>query len=179
MHKVLGQDMQSARHTISLVQDDVNAFVDGAEQSDDITMLELLYCGLEKDLLVVKAEISETSKVLQTISADMEEKNVSPEGQNKIMVACEEIFSNIAQYAYKDGGMVRILSTVAYGKYLLRFIDNGMAYNPLEKEEPDISGSIDDREIGGLGIFLVKKMMHEVNYERIANQNILTIGVKL
>lgn len=179
LRKSLEQDMQSTRHTISCVQKDVSDFADGAEQSDDITMLELLYCGLEEDLLVVKAEISETAKVLQTVSADMEAKGVSPEGQSKIMVACEEIFSNVAQYAYKDGGMVRIRSTVAYGKYLLRFIDNGLAYNPLEKPDPDISSKAEDRDIGGLGIFIVKQMMNEVNYERIDEQNILTVGVKL
>ena len=179
LRKSLEQDMQSTRHTISCVQKDVSDFADGAEQSDDITMLELLYCGLEEDLLVFKAEISETAKVLQTVSADMEAKGVSPEGQSKIMVACEEIFSNVAQYAYKDGGMVRIRSTVAYGKYLLRFIDNGLAYNPLEKPDPDISSKAEDRDIGGLGIFIVKQMMNEVNYERIDEQNILTVGVKL
>jgi len=179
LRQSLEQDMQSARHTLSLVQKAVDDFVDGAEQSDDITMLELLYCGLEEDLLVVKAEISETAKVLQAVEADMESKNVSFEGQSKIMVACEEIFSNIAQYAYKDGGMVRIRSTVAYGKYLLRFIDNGTPYNPLEKEDPDISTSAEERDIGGLGIFIVKQTMNEVNYERIADQNILTVGVKL
>lgn len=179
LQQALVQDMQSTKHTISLVQKAVNNFVAGAEQSDDITMLELLYCGLEEDLLVVKAEISETAKVLQTVSEDMVVKNVSPESQSKIMVACEEIFSNIAQYAYKDGGMVRIRSTVAYGKYLLRFIDNGVPYNPLEKEDPDISSSAEDRDIGGLGIFIVKQMMNEVNYERIAEQNIMTVGVKM
>ena len=75
--------------------------------------------------------------------------------------------------------MVRIRSTVAYGKYLLRFIDNGVPYNPLEKEDPDISSSAEDRDIGGLGIFIVKQMMNEVNYERIAEQNIMTVGVKM
>ncbi|MBQ8482098.1 MAG: SpoIIE family protein phosphatase [Alphaproteobacteria bacterium] len=176
---ILRQDMQSPRHTITLVQNDVSNFVAGAEQSDDITMLELLYCGVEDDLLVVKAEISSIGEVLKTVTRDMASKNIPAEGQSKITVACEEIFSNIAQYAYKDGGMVRIRSAIAYGKYLLRFIDNGIPYNPLEKEEPDIKGSADEREIGGLGIFMVKKMMHEVNYERVANQNILTIGIKL
>ena len=179
LSRSLEQDMQSTKHTISLVQKAVYDFAGGAEQSDDITMLELLYCGLEEDLLVVKAEVSETAKVLQVVEEDMISKKVSPEGQSKIMVACEEIFSNIAQYAYKDGGMVRIRSTVAYGKYLLRFMDNGVAYNPLEKEDPDINTAAEERDIGGLGIFIVKQMMNEVNYERIAEQNILTVGVKL
>lgn len=177
--KVLKQDMQSTRHTVSLVQTDVNAFVDGAEQSDDITMLELLYCGQEDDLLVVNAEISETSRVLQCVNDDMISKKVPDSEQSKIMVACEEIFSNIAQYAYKNGGFVRIRSTIVNGKYLLRFIDNGVAYNPLEKDDPDISSQAEERNIGGLGIFIVKQMMNEVNYERIDEQNILTVGVKL
>lgn len=179
LQQVLQQDLQSPRHTISLVEDSVKAFVGSAEQSDDITMLELLYCGIEKDILVVKAEITQIDNVLQTVEEDMTEKNVPMSEQTKVITACEEIFSNIAQYAYEDGGLVRIRSTVVNDKYLLRFIDNGFAYNPLEKEEPNITDSVDERDIGGLGIFIVKKLMHEVNYERNDNQNILTIGVRL
>ena len=179
LSRVLNQDMQSPLHTLSLVQQDVSEFADGAEQSDDITMLELLYCGTDNDLLTLKADIGNIDEVLQVVQQDMMNKKVPPEGQAKVMVACEEIFSNLAQYAYKDGGMVRIRSMAANGKYFLRFIDNGIAYNPLEKENPDITASADDRDIGGLGVFIVRQTMHEVNYERIANQNILTISVFL
>lgn len=176
---ILNQDMQSPSHTISLVQQDVNAFTNGAEQSDDITMLELLYCGTDNDVLTIKADISNIDTVLQTIKQDMVNKNVSEEGQSKVMVACEEIFSNIAQYAYEDEGMVRISSMAVNGKYFLRFVDNGIAYNPLQKEEPDIRATAEERAIGGLGVFIIKKMMHEINYDRVNNQNILTVGIIL
>ena len=180
LHDELEHDMQSPRHTIALIKQSIADFAGEAEQSDDITMLELVYCGLEEDLLVIKADISSIKEVLAKVSQDMLDKNVSMESQNKIMIACEEIFSNIAQYAYKEGeGLVRIRSTVVNDKYLLRFIDNGVPYNPLQKDEPDIEADIDERDIGGLGIFIVKKMMHEVNYERVDNQNILTVGIEL
>lgn len=179
LQQILQQDLQSPRHTISLVGENVKDFAGSAEQSDDITMLELLYCGIEKDILVVKAEVAQIDNVLQAVENDMLQKNVPMTEQTKVITSCEEIFSNIAQYAYKDGGLVRIRSTMVNNKYLLRFIDNGVAYNPLEKDEPNITGKADERDIGGLGIFIVKKLMHEVNYERNDNQNILTIGVKM
>ena len=179
LRNVLNHSLQSTRHTISLVQQNVSAFTEGAEQSDDITMLELLYCGTDNDILIIEADIGNIDKVIKTVKQDMVDKNVPLEGQAKIVVACEEIFSNIAQYAYEDGGMVRISTMAVNGRYFLRFTDNGMAYDPLEKEEPDINAPAETRDIGGLGVFIVKRMMHEITYDRINNQNILTVSVKL
>lgn len=98
----------------------------------------------------------------------------------QIDLAVEEIFVNISHYAYSpDKGTVQIECSAektadAPAKVTVSFTDSGKAFNPLEKPDPDITLSVEEREIGGLGIFLTKKYMDSVLYERKDNQNILT-----
>ena len=98
----------------------------------------------------------------------------------QIDLAVEEIFVNISHYAYSpDKGMVQIECSAektadAPAKLTVSFTDRGKAFNPLAKPDPDITLSVEEREIGGLGIFLTKKYMDSVLYERKDNQNILT-----
>ena len=98
----------------------------------------------------------------------------------QIDLAVEEIFVNISHYAYSpDKGTVQIDCSVektadAPAKLTVSFTDKGKAFNPLAKPDPDITLSVEEREIGGLGIFLTKKYMDSVLYERKDNQNILT-----
>ncbi|MGN0736796.1 ATP-binding protein [Treponema porcinum] len=99
----------------------------------------------------------------------------------QIDLAVEEIYVNIAHYAYSpDKGTVQIDCSVektldAPAKLTVSFTDSGKAFNPLEKPDPDITASVEEREIGGLGIFLTKKYMDTVSYVRKDNQNVLTI----
>ena len=98
----------------------------------------------------------------------------------QIDLAVEEIFVNISHYAYSpDKGTVQIDCSVektadAPAKLTVSFTDRGKAFNPLAKPNPDITLSVEEREIGGLGIFLTKKYMDSVLYERKDNQNVLT-----
>ena len=98
----------------------------------------------------------------------------------QIDLAVEEIFVNISHYAYSpDKGTVQIECSAektadAPAKLTVSFTDRGKAFNPLAKPNPDITLSVEEREIGGLGIFLTKKYMDSVLYERKDNQNILT-----
>ena len=98
----------------------------------------------------------------------------------QIDLAVEEIFVNISHYAYSpDKGTVQIDCSVektadAPAKLTVSFTDRGKAFNPLAKPDPDITLSVEEREIGGLGIFLTKKYMDSVLYEHKDNQNILT-----
>jgi len=96
---------------------------------------------------------------------------------NKINVCFEEIFVNIASYAYpkKETGNVKILLAKKDNEIIIKFEDEGFEYNPLQKEDPDITLSYDKRPIGGLGIFMVKEMSKKTEYERKDNKNILTI----
>ncbi len=99
--------------------------------------------------------------------------------QNQIGIVVDEIFSNIVNYAYNPqvgGAKVRI----AVGDDItLEFEDSGVAYDPLSADSPDISLSAEEREIGGLGLFMVKKMMDSIKYRREGRKNILTVKKSL
>ena len=99
--------------------------------------------------------------------------------QMKIDVAVEEIFINIASYAYgNEVGNAEIILDIndSNTKATITFVDEGIPYNPLEKDDPDTTLSADERQIGGLGIFIVKKSMDSVEYKNQEGKNILTIS---
>jgi anti-sigma regulatory factor (Ser/Thr protein kinase) len=98
------------------------------------------------------------------------------EQQNNINIAVEEIFVNIAHYAYPSGdGDIAVSVCIDQNRLTIEFRDSGTPYDPLAKTDPDTTLSADDREIGGLGIFMVKKLMDDVSYRYEDGKNILTI----
>ena len=103
--------------------------------------------------------------------------NLSLECLNKIELVTEEIFVNISHYAYDGGAGEAQIECELYepGKFRLSFIDWGKEFNPLEQEEPDLTLSIEERRLGGFGIFLTKKFMDSVSYKRQDGKNILTL----
>ena len=100
----------------------------------------------------------------------------------QINIVIDEIFGNICHYAYKDsiGAVtVRVESGNTPKAVFLTFTDTGIPYNPLETEDPDITSSSEERKIGGLGIYLVKKNMDEMKYEYVNQQNRLWMEKRL
>ena len=99
---------------------------------------------------------------------------------NKIDLAVEEIFINIAHYAYEpDKGNATISCSFEKDTLTIVFSDSGKKFNPLTHSDPDTSLSLDEREIGGLGIFLTKQFMDSVDYDYIKNQNVISIQKKI
>ena len=100
----------------------------------------------------------------------------------QINVAIDELFSNIVKFAYNPEvgkAIVRIELKEEPVSVSISFVDNGRPFNPLELENPDITLDASERQIGGLGIFIVKQSMDEISYEYKNNQNILTIKKNL
>ena len=168
------------------IRDSINAFIDGSQQFDDITMLNLKYNGPcnsgkaenEMKQLKVKADVSELDQVLSFADTVLEEMDCPAKVQMQIDIAVEEIFVNIAHYAYPDGegeAVISIDSDKEAKSVSILFEDQGTPYDPLQNEDPDITLSADDRPIGGLGIFMVKKSMDDVSYEYKDGKNRLTI----
>ena len=94
----------------------------------------------------------------------------------QINVVTEEVFTNISHYAYNENiGKMRLSVEYKDGDIILKFIDHGIPFNPLLKKDPDISLSANERQIGGLGIFMVKKIMDEAKYKYENGQNILIL----
>jgi len=156
------------------VKREVDNFADGTEQADDITMLALKINGGAKKL-VIEANLDNLNKVLEFINTELEQHGCPGDIQGKIEVAVEEIFVNIANYAYSPDSGDAVIFVSVNGKAVIRFEDTGRPYNPLEKPEPDLDKPLMERDIGGLGVFLVKKLMDNVEYTRVDNKNVLVI----
>lgn len=132
--------------------------------------------------LTLEAKIENIPEVTAFVDEQLESHGCSIKAQMQIDVAIDELFGNIAHYAYHPGtgpATVRVEIKEEPLSVVITFIDNGMQYDPLKKEDPDITLSAEERGIGGLGIYMVKKSMDEVSYEYRNGQNILTILKKL
>ena len=126
----------------------------------------------------LEAKLSNIPVAISVIDEWLEELACPIKAQTQIDVAVDEIFSNIAHYAYAPGSgdaTIRLDYDELLRTVSITFSDRGIPFNPLEKEEPDIFLPAEEREIGGLGIFLVRKTMDEVKYRREDDRNILTI----
>jgi anti-sigma regulatory factor (Ser/Thr protein kinase) len=128
--------------------------------------------------LTLEATIENVEAVTQFVEEQLEEVECSAKARMQINLAIDELFSNIANYAYNPEtgpATVRVEVTKEPLEVLITFIDEGVAYDPLAKDDPDITLSAEERKIGGLGIFLVKKNMDEVSYEYKNGRNVLSI----
>jgi anti-sigma regulatory factor (Ser/Thr protein kinase) len=126
----------------------------------------------------VKADTAELDNVLSFADTILEELGCSVKAQMQIDIAIEEIFVNIAHYAYPEAegeAVIYVEPGEGSSSVTITFEDEGLPYDPLKNEDPDITLSADDRPIGGLGIFMVKKSMDEVSYEYKDGNNRLTI----
>ncbi|QFJ54299.1 ATP-binding protein [Pseudobutyrivibrio xylanivorans] len=128
--------------------------------------------------IVIDAIIENLPKVMEFIDINLEEAECNMKAQTQIEISVEELFVNIVNYAY-EGKVGKAEITYEYSdkpkNVKIQLIDSGVPYNPLAKDDPDITLSVDEREIGGLGIFMVKKNMDDVQYDYIDGQNITTI----
>ena len=126
--------------------------------------------------LEIAADIEKLGDAAAFVESILEENDCPLKAQTQIDVAFEEIFVNIAHYAYPDGeGKAKIVVDACPEFAEITFIDSGIPYDPLAKADPDITLSAEERQIGGLGIFLVKKTMDSVGYEYKDGKNIVTI----
>jgi len=164
------------------IKREVYKYADGAEQADDITMLALKINEENKDgfkKITLQAKVENLSRVIGIVNRELERNGCPPDVMDMINVAVEEIFVNIANYAYehKTGDVTMYVSVS--DKAVIKFEDTGKPYNPIESADPDLEADISDRDIGGLGIYLVKKLVDSIEYERVDGMNVLTITKKM
>ena len=132
--------------------------------------------------VTMAAKVENIPEVTAFIDAQLEALDCPMKAQMQIDLAVEEIFVNIANYAYRpDKGNATIRVEVSEDplQVTLTFVDRGVPYDPLARQDPDVSLPAEQREIGGLGIFLVKQTMDDVTYEYKDGQNILTLKKSL
>lgn len=132
--------------------------------------------------LAIEAAVSNIRIVTEFVGNELKALQCSAKAQMQIAIAIDELFGNIARYAYNPRiGKATVRVEVARNplSVIITFIDNGVPFNPLNYTEPDVTLSAEERGIGGLGIFLVKKTMDMIEYEYKNNQNILKIRKNL
>jgi sigma-B regulation protein RsbU (phosphoserine phosphatase) len=189
---------QALREMLPSLRSDIAAFAGGAEQSDDITMLAICVCvgrrihgcgrvcrygGTQgcpstqecRHSITLRADIGDLEPLMAFIGKDLDAGDCPLQIRSQIELGAEEIFVNIANYAYtekefKGSGEVIVecqLEMAEEGtKITLGFCDRGRPFNPLEYPEPDVSLPLEKRETGGLGILIVKKTMDTIRYSR-------------
>ena len=168
---------------IAAVKDAIDGFVKDAPQFDDITMLAVQYKGEEsgvytetKTFIAAKKELN---ALLEWLEKLLEAHDCPMKVQTQLNIAVEEIFVNIASYAYPQGTSTADITCHFSGssptKLEITFADKGVPYDPLKKNDPNTKLGADERQIGGLGIFMVKQSMDNVRYKYENGQNVLTI----
>ena len=128
--------------------------------------------------LDIEASVDRLQEVIDFVNRHLEAVDCPPKSQMQMEVAVEEIFVNIANYAYAPSignATVRVEVSDDPVTVTITFIDRGIPYDPLKKEDPDTTLSANERQIGGLGIFMTKKIMDDFSYEYKNGQNILTL----
>ncbi len=163
------------------LRSDIDEFVGEADPFDDITMLCFSYFGAETENppieLTLDAADENLGAVIRYVGKRFEQLGGSPKARMQLEVAAEEGFLNNAHYAYAPGigqTTVMLVHKTDPERAVITFIDYGAPYDPLTAPEPDINLSADERPIGGMGIFMVKKYADAIRYERKEGKNNLT-----
>lgn len=128
--------------------------------------------------LTIAATVENIEAVTDFVNQQLEELSCPMKAQMQINIAIDELFSNIAHYSYNpEIGQATVRVEVMENPLAvsITFIDNGVPFDPLSKEDPDLTLSAEERQIGGLGIYMVKESMDEITYEYKDGQNILSI----
>ena len=132
--------------------------------------------------ITVPAKIENLQKVFNFFNTQLNSVAYNMKSRLQLELSIEEAYVNISKYAYEsDEGKVEILSCVDEDplQITVKFMDSGIPYNPLKNEDPDILANTEEKELGGLGIFLIKKNVDNIGYEYLDGKNILTIQKKL
>lgn len=167
----------SVENICKKVKADVDAFVGEIEQFDDITMMCIRLNEIENKMLYVNPTMDTLPEVVAFVEEHLEQFKVPMSLNTKMMIALDEIYSNIVRYSGASEAQIQLVKETDTLKLIFR--DNGKPYNPLDAKEPDITSSAEDRAIGGLGIFMIRKLMDGVEYEYTHNMNKLMLLKKL
>ena len=173
--RVLAQNSdETPAGLLPAIKADLDAFVGNAEQSDDVTMLCVQLKSVEKRAdLSVRPDKDSVARVAEFAGNTLDAWQVPTKTANKIRIAVDEIYSNVVRYSRAENACITM--TADGKKISLLFEDDGIPYDPTTAEEPDVTLPAEEREIGGLGIFMVKKMSSCVRYGNMDGKNRLTV----
>lgn len=171
----------SIRQTIEQIQQDLDRYVNGAQQSDDFTMLCVRIKKHHQSILKKELVIQNNTQELKQVNAFIEdickELDIGGELLMNLQLVMEETLTNIIFYAHPEGCEADIQIVAESDGNELTFVisDQGMAFDPTEKNDFNVDLNPAEREIGGMGIFIVKNIMNKVTYQRVDGHNHLTL----
>ena len=180
--KECAKDQLQPQQILNIFNERVHQFVGEAEQSDDLTMLAIcytprLYEYTMSESLILKNDIHEVTRFSNFMESATQKMGIEKIQARKLRLAIEEAVVNVINYAYPVGTEgtveVRLMSNAQRIKIMI--IDSGVAFDPTAKEKVDTTLLAEERQIGGLGILLVRELMDSINYEREDGKNILTL----
>ena len=156
------------------VKKDIERFVADAPQFDDMTMLCVKRNHLKiGETIELQPDMQSIPRVKEFLTQQAKKLMLSDKQQKKLMIVVDEVYSNIIHYS--GAKTASIFVGKEEEKLTLVFSDNGKPYNPLDAKDPDITASAEDRAVGGLGVYMVRKMMDRVDYEYSNGMNRLTL----
>ena len=176
------KDQLKPQQILKIFNEQVHQFVGEAEQSDDLTMLAICYTPrlfeyTISESLILKNDIHEVTRFSSFMESATQKMGIEKTDARKLRLAVEEAVVNVINYAYPVGteGTVEVHLMSNAQRIKMMIIDSGVAFDPTSKEKVDTTLLAEERQIGGLGILLVRELMDSINYEREDGKNILTL----
>ncbi len=174
---------------INTIHDDVLSFVNGAEQSDDMTMMAIRFthpilCNENNNntkTITLPNDVQTIPQLAEFIDQIADSNGINPSEAMSLNLAMEEAVVNVMEYAYPEGtkGDIDIAASINDDNIIFTITDSGVAFDPTAVNDPDLDKAAEERPIGGLGIHLVRQIMDTVSYERKDGKNILSLKKKI
>jgi sigma-B regulation protein RsbU (phosphoserine phosphatase) len=171
------------KYLVESLMKDVDQFVGGASQSDDITLFCLRYVAWEQrderatiDLRLHN-ELTEINRCLEALTAFSDRFELASDIQNAFSIVLDDLLNNIISYAFDDDEqhLIEVMMSTDGQRFIVSVTDDGVEFDPFLRDKPDTDSSIDERQIGGLGIHLIKNMMDDYSYRRVVGKNVTTL----
>ena len=171
----------TAEEQIEQMYNAVHVFVDQAEQSDDLTLLAIHYNPIPDSMLTLTNDINELNRLEPFLEKFFDQNNLDQALLSSVDLALEEALANVIMYAYPEGekGDVTLSTHVKGNTIYMKISDMGIPFNPLEQKEADLDVPLKERQIGGLGIHLIKEIMDEVAYAYEEGMNVLRMSKQI
>ena len=165
----------TTQEQLGQIRERVSQFVNQAEQSDDLTLLSIRYTPTEDTTLTLTNDIQELERLEPFLDNFFKQNKIDPSLLPSVNLALEEALANVIMYAYPEGvqGEVTLTAKVADNTIRMEISDMGIPFNPLQHQEANLDVSLEERQVGGLGIHLIKEIMDEGEYAREGERNVL------
>jgi sigma-B regulation protein RsbU (phosphoserine phosphatase) len=177
------RNYESSEDVVHSIVRAVRLFERGADQADDITVMSIAFLGPQEGVEVdgfgikIKNRPADIQRIVSRFSDFCEKHTIAESVRRQVSLVFDELLNNTISYAYKDEEVhdIEIGVELSRDRLTIRISDDGIPFNPFGLQDPDTSLSLEDREVGGLGIHIVRNVMDEVSYQRKIARNLVTL----